>query len=58
MQKLNIEQNSLVELTLEDCQNIEGGSEFSESIFRTIGTVCKFLYYCATSERIRPSQYR
>ncbi len=37
MEKLEIYQNGFTELSKEDCQNIEGGSEFSEAVFRTIG---------------------
>lgn len=58
MEKIEIYQNEFTVLSNEDCQNIEGGSEFSEAVFRTIGGFCSFIYQCAKSEPIRPSEYR
>ncbi len=41
MEKIEIYQNEFTVLSNEDCQNIEGGSEFSEAVFRLFGVVAR-----------------
>lgn len=53
-----IDQSYLTDLTEEEMNQLDGGSEFSEAVFRTAGFIAKFFYYAATEDPIRPSTYR
>ena len=44
MKKLEINLDVFSELTQEDCQKIEGGSEFSEGVFHTLGRFFGYAY--------------
>lgn len=44
MEKLEIYQNGFTELSNEDCQNIDGGSELSQAVFFSLGMVCRCFY--------------
>jgi bacteriocin-like protein len=49
------------ELTASELQNVNGGSEFSEAVFRFLGATVSFIVEAvkdAQKNPIRPSEYR